>query len=182
MKTAILLLTVAGLALAADKPVDFDRDVRPILSDSCFACHGPDDKRRMANLRLDIEEGVVKVANSRLLERIAAADPAARMPPPKSGLTLTGAQIAIIRKWVEQGARWERHWAFSPPQRPSLPAVRNQKWTRNAIDSFVLARLEKEGLTPSPEADRATLLRRLSFDLTGLPPTPAEVDAFLADK
>jgi hypothetical protein len=182
VKTAILLLTVAGLALAADKPIDFDRDVRPILSDSCFACHGPDDKRRMANLRLDIEEGVAKVAKTRLLERIAAADPAARMPPPKSGLTLTGAQIAIIRKWVEQGARWERHWAFSPPQRPSLPAVRNQKWTRNAIDSFVLARLEKEGLTPSPEADRATLLRRLSFDLTGLPPTPAEIAAFLADK
>ena len=182
VKTAILLLTVAGLALAADKPVNFDRDVRPILSDNCFNCHGPDDKRRMAGLRLDIEEGVEKVAKNRLLERIAAANPAARMPPPKSGVTLTDAQVAVIRRWVEQGARWERHWAFSPPQKPSLPAVHNQKWIRNPIDNFVLARLEKEGLTPSPEADRATLIRRLSFDLTGLPPTTAEIDAFLADK
>ena len=181
MKAAILILTAAGLAYPADKPVDFDRDVRPILSDNCFACHGPDDKRRMANLRLDTEAGVAKVATSRLLERVAAATPAARMPPPKSGVTLTEAQIAVIRKWVEQGARWERHWAFSPPQRPPLPAVRNQKWIHNPIDNFVLARLEKEGLTPSPEADRATLLRRLSFDLTGLPPTTAELDAFLAD-
>lgn len=181
MKTAILILAAAGVAYPADKPVDFDRDVRPILSDNCFACHGPDDKRRMANLRLDTEEGVVKVANGRLLERVAAANPAARMPPPKSGVTLTDAQIAVIRTWVEQGARWERHWAFSPPQRPSLPTVRNPKWIHNPIDNFVLARLEREGLTPSPEADRATLLRRLSFDLTGLPPTTAALDSFLAD-
>src|SRR5271166_2139176 len=107
VKKAILILTAAGLAHAADKPVDFDRDVRPILSDNCFSCHGPDDKRRMANLRLDTEEGVVKVATSRLLERVAAVNPTARMPPPKSGVTLTDAQIAVIRKWVEQGARWE---------------------------------------------------------------------------
>jgi len=181
VKTAILVLIVA--AYAADKPVDFDRDVRPILSDNCFACHGPDDKRRMANLRLDTEEGVVKVAtNSRLVARIGAANPAARMPPPSAGVNLTEAQISVIREWVEQGSRWERHWAFSPPQKAPLPAVRNEKWARNAIDRFVLARLEKEGLTPSPEADRATLLRRLSFDLTGLPPSTAEVDEFLADK
>ncbi len=179
---------VAGLALAAEKPVDFDRDVRPILSDNCFACHGPDDKRRMANLRLDTEEAFAKIvkpgdaAGSRLLVRIGAANPAARMPPPQAGLTLTDAQISVIRKWVEQGARWERHWAFVPPQRSPLPVVRDEKWARNAIDRFVLARLEKEGLQPSPEADRATLLRRLSFDLTGLPPTTAELDAFLADK
>jgi hypothetical protein len=182
VKHAILLLTAAGLAFPADKPVDFDRDVRPILSDNCFTCHGPDDKRRMAGLRLDTEAGVEKVATTRLLARVAAPNPAAKMPPPKSGVTLTDAQIAVIRKWVEQGARWERHWAFSPPRTPALPAVRNTKWARNAIDTFVLARLEKEGLAPSPEADRATLLRRLSFDLIGLPPTTAEVDAFLADK
>jgi hypothetical protein len=179
---------VAGLALAAEKPVDFDRDVRPILSDNCFACHGPDDKRRMANLRLDTEEAFAKIvkpgdaAGSRLLMRIGATNPAARMPPPQAGLTLSDAQISVIRKWVEQGARWERHWAFAPPQRSPLPVVRDEKWARNAIDRFVLARLEKEGLQPSPEADRATLLRRLSFDLIGLPPTAAELDAFLADK
>ena len=104
------------------------------------------------------------------------------MPPPQAGTTLKEAQVAVIRKWIEQGAKWERHWSFLPPQRPALPAVLNAKWARNPIDRFVLARLEKEGLKPSPEADRATLLRRLSFDLIGLPPTTAEVDAFLADK
>jgi mono/diheme cytochrome c family protein len=183
-----LALTAAGLCLAADKSLDFDRDVRPILSDNCFACHGPDDKRRMANLRLDTEDGIGKVvspadaAKSRLWMRISAADRASRMPPPQAGTTLTETQIGLIRKWIDQGARWERHWSFTPPQRPPVPAVRTEKWARNPIDHFVLARLEKEGLKPSPEAGRATLLRRLSFDLTGLPPTPAEVDAFLADK
>src|SRR5437879_6578161 len=188
MHRLALALTAAGLSFAAERPVDFDRDVRPILSDNCFACHGPDDKRRMASLRLDTEEGVAKVvtaadpANSRLWIRISAADRAMRMPPPQASTTLTGAQVAVIRKWIEQGARWERHWSFTPPQRPALPAVRNTTWARNPIDRFVLARLEKEGLKPSPEAGRATLLRRLTFDLTGLPPTPAEIDAFLADK
>ena len=179
---------LSGVAFAAEKPVDFDREVRPILSDTCFTCHGPDEKRRMANLRLDTEEGLQRVvtagdpAKSRLLLRIAAAGPATRMPPPKAGVTLNDSQIAVIRKWVEQGAHWERHWAFAPLRQPELPAAVNDKWARNGIDEFVLARLEKAGWKPSPEADRATLLRRLSFDLTGLPPTTAEVDAFLADK
>jgi hypothetical protein len=189
-----LALTAAGLSLAAEKPIDFDREVRPIFSDNCFACHGPDDKRRVANLRLDTEEGLFanrgsyKIVTpgdpgkSRLMVRIGAASRDARMPPPQAGATLTEAQIGVVRKWIEQGARWERHWSFAPPQRPALPAVQNEKWARNPIDHFVLARLEKEGLKPSPEADRATLLRRLSFDLNGLPPTPAEVDAFVADK
>ena len=189
-----VVLSVAGVCLAAEKAVDFNRDVRPILSDNCFACHGPDDKHRMANLRLDTEEGLFANRGayqiiapgdpdkSRLLARINAANRATRMPPPQAGTTLTEAQIAMIRKWVEQGAKWERHWAFVAPQRPELPAVRDAKWVRNPIDRFVLARLEKEGLKPAPEADRATLLRRVSFDLTGLPPTPAEVDAFVADK
>ncbi len=187
-------LGAAAWCYAAGPLVNFDRDVRPILSDNCFACHGPDEKRRVANLRLDTEEGLFAdrgsyrivtpgdAAKSRLLERIGAATPARRMPPPQAGTTLTPAQIATIRQWVEQGAKWERHWAFVPPVRPAMPAVKNEKWARNPIDRFVLARLEREGLAPSPEADRATLLRRLSFDLTGLPPTTAEVDAFLADK
>ena len=187
-------LGAAAWAFAAGPLVDFNRDVRPILSDNCFACHGPDDKHRVANLRLDTEEGLFAdrgsyrivapgdPAKSRLLARISAATPASRMPPRQAGTTLTEAQIATMRKWIEQGAKWERHWAFVPPQRPAMPAVRNEKWARNPIDRLVLARLEREGLKPSPEADRATLLRRLSFDLTGLPPTTAEVDAFLADK
>jgi hypothetical protein len=189
-----LVVALAGVCQGAEKPVDFDRDVRPILSDNCFACHGPDDKRRVANLRFDTEDGFRAdrgsyriitpgdPAKSRLFARISAANPAARMPPPQAGTTLTEAQVATIRKWIEQGAKWERHWAFLPPQRPELPAVRNEKWARNPIDRFVLARLDREGLKPAPEADRATLLRRLSFDLTGLPPTTAELDAFLADK
>jgi hypothetical protein len=189
-----LFFVVAAIGVCAEKPVDFNRDIRPILSDNCFACHGPDDKRRMASLRLDAEAGLFadrgthKIvvpgdpANSRLYVRISAAEKNSRMPPPQAGTTLTSAQIDLIRKWIEQGAKWERHWSFTPPVGSPLPAVRNEKWARNPIDRFVLARLEREGLAPSPEADRATLLRRLSFDLTGLPPTPAEIDAFLADK
>jgi hypothetical protein len=190
----VLAVNAAGLCLGAEKPVDFNRDVRPIFSDNCFACHGPDDKHRVANLRLDTEEGLFAdrgsykivvpgdAAKSRLLARISAANRATRMPPPQAGLVLTDAQIDTIRKWIEQGARWERHWAFVPPQQAAPPAFPNDRWARNSIDRFVLARLEREGLKPSAEADRVTLLRRLSFDLTGLPPTPAEVDAFLADK
>ena len=182
-----LVATAIGVCAGAEKPVDFNRDIRPVLSDNCFTCHGPDDKHRMANLRLDTEDGLFKVvapgdpAKSRLYARISAAPPS-RMPPAQTGATLTGAQIELFRKWIEQGAKWERHWSFAPPVRPALPSVRNEKWARNAIDRFVLARLEREGLAPSLEADRATLLRRLSFDLTGLPPASAEVDAFLADK
>lgn len=187
-------ISVTGWCFAAGPLVDFNRDVRPILSDNCFACHGPDDKHRVANLRLDTEEGLFAdrgsyrivapgdPAKSRLLARIGAATPASRMPPRQAGTTLTEAQISTVRKWIEQGAKWERHWAFVPPVRPAMPAVRNEKWARNPIDRLVLARLEREGLKPSPEAGRATLLRRLSFDLTGLPPASAEVDAFLADK
>jgi hypothetical protein len=189
----LLVVTVAGVCLAAEKPVDFDRDIRPILSDHCFACHGPDDKRRMANLRLDTQEGLFadrgsykivvpgQPANSRLLARISDPNKARRMPPPQAGTTLTDAQIGMVRTWIESGAKWERHWAFVPPQSPAVPAVQDPKWPRNNIDRFVLARLEREGLKPSPEADRVTLLRRLSFDLIGLPPTPAEVDAFVND-
>src|SRR3984893_17003329 len=135
-------LSAAAWAFAAGPLVDFDRDVRPILSDNCFACHGPDDKRRMANLRLDTEDGLVKVvapadpAKSRLFVRLSAADRSTRMPPPQAGTVLTEAQIAVIRKWIEQGSRWERHWAFAPPQRARLPAVRNAKWARNPIDHF----------------------------------------------
>ncbi len=177
------------------KGVDFNRDIRPILSDNCFTCHGPNEGDRQANLRLDIKEGGAfdprdgyrvivpgSSAESRLYQKISAKDEAERMPPVMSGRTLTTKQIELIREWIDQGARWETHWAFATPQRPLAPEVKNQRWPRNEIDRFVLARLEREGLKPAHEADKATLLRRVTLDLTGLPPTPAEVKAFLADQ
>ncbi len=191
----LALFAAAKLALAAAPGgVDFDRDIRPILSDNCFACHGPDEKQRMASLRLDIKEGIFAdrsghpvivpgdSAASRLYQRISAKDKQHRMPPPYSERSLTDQQVDLIRKRIDGGARWETHWAYVPPKRPDPPHVKDAAWPRNSIDNFILARLEREGLRPSPEADRATLLRRVNFDLTGLPPTSAELDAFLADK
>ena len=191
----ILPGAMLALQLSAAPPVDFARDVRPILSDRCFSCHGPDDANRKAGLRFDIEDGPKKprgsrppvvvpgnVAASEILKRVAPEIPARRMPPPYSDRKpLSEKEVATLRAWIEQGAKWEGHWSFSAPVRPAEPAVHNKGWVRNPIDSFILARLEKEGLQPSPEVDRARLLRRVSFDLTGLPPTLAELDAFLAD-
>nr|MDQ3011407.1 DUF1549 domain-containing protein [Acidobacteriota bacterium] len=173
------------------KPVDFNREVRPILSDTCFACHGPDENQRKSKLRFDTKDGAFakpgvivagKSAESRLIKRITSKDPNAMMPPPDSGHKLTDKQIELLKRWIDEGAQWNEHWAYQTPKRAELPQVANKAWVRNPIDAFVLARLEKEGLKPVPEADRATLLRRVSLDLTGLPPTPADVDAFLADK
>ncbi len=170
---------------------DFNRDIRPILSDNCFSCHGPDEKQRQVALRLDTKEGAFAdrgayriivpgdAARSRLYQKITAANPAERMP---LGRSLTEKQIALIREWIDAGARWETHWAYIAPERPALPKVAAASWPRNAVDHFVLARLERERLKPSPEAGRATLIRRVTLDLTGLPPAPSEVDAFLADK
>lgn len=173
--------------------IDFNRDVRPILSDHCFQCHGPDAANRKAELRLDIEAGAMADLGghraivprdpkaSELVRRITTADADERMPPADSARQLSPAQIVTLQRWIAEGARWQSHWSFVPPVRPNRPAVRNAQWPHNAIDAFVLARLEAEGLAPAPEADKPTLLRRVTFDLTGLPPTPAEVDAFLAD-
>jgi mono/diheme cytochrome c family protein len=188
---ASLLMPRAAAEQSAAKPVDFNRDVRPILSDNCFACHGPDDKQRMARLRLDTKEGAMSkpgvivpgdAAGSKLIKRITSKDPATRMPPVDSGHSLTDAQIATLTRWIDEGARWSAHWAYQPITRPDPPAVTDAAWPRNAIDRFVLARLEREGLRPAAEADRATLLRRVSLDLTGLPPTPQQLDAFIADR
>ena len=176
------------------KEVDFIRDIRPILSDNCFACHGPDEKQRQADLRLDTKgdafanRGGYQVivpgdsTKSRLLQRISAEDEAFRMPPPQTERTLTDQHIELIRRWIDQGAKWKSHWSLIPPKRSPLPKVKDETSPQNAIDNFILARLEHEGLKLSSEADKATLLRRLTFDLTGLPPTLAEVDAFLADE
>jgi hypothetical protein len=173
--------------------VEFNRDIRPILSDTCFQCHGPDKAKRKADLRLDTEAGAFadlggyralvpgQPDKSELYLRIITGDPKERMPFPGSGRKLPQRQIDLIRRWIEQGAKWQKHWAFLPPRRHPLPRVKNARWARNAIDAFILERLERECLTPSPEADKATLIRRVTLDLTGLPPTPGEVDAFLAD-
>ncbi len=175
--------------------MDFARDVKPILSDRCFSCHGPDEANRKVRLRLDTEDGAKKARGahipivpgdpvaSEVIKRVAPEKPAMRMPPTWSDRKpLTEKEVATLRNWIQQGAKWQSHWSFTPPVRPELPVVQNQTWVRNPIDRFVLARLEREKLTPSPEATRAQLLRRVSFDLTGLPPTLAELDAFLADK
>ncbi len=189
---AALLLLSSSSRLSAVERVDYNREVRPILADNCFSCHGPDDKQRKATLRLDTRDGLLgqlrdgghavvagKLDQSELWARISSADASTVMPPAKSGKTLQPRQKELLRRWIEEGAVWSTHWAFTPPRRPAVPAVKNSSWVANPIDAFILARLETEGLKPSAEADRVTLLRRLSLDLIGLPPTPAEVDAFL---
>ncbi|MCI0639394.1 MAG: PSD1 and planctomycete cytochrome C domain-containing protein [Gemmataceae bacterium] len=174
--------------------VDFNRDIRPIFSENCFVCHGPDEEQRKAKLRLDTQEGAFaklrrgghaivpgKSADSELVYRVTSESPTERMPPPKTDKKLSQQQIDLLKRWIDQGAAYSKHWAFVAPKRPSLPKV-NAAWPRNGIDRFILARLQSEKLQPSPEADRVTLIRRLTLDLTGLPPTPMEVDAFIADK
>jgi hypothetical protein len=164
----------------------FAREILPILSDKCFACHGPDDKSRKADLRLDVPEAARDALgtgrpDSAVLERIHATDPDDRMPPADAGKSLSEAQIAKLQAWIENGAPYEQHWAFVQPQRPTVPPVADTTWPRNPVDQFILARLEAESIAPSPEAHRVTLLRRVHLDLTGLPPSLAEIDAFLAD-
>jgi mono/diheme cytochrome c family protein len=173
--------------------IDYDRDVRPILSENCFKCHGFDPNQRQAGLRLDREESASgplasgahaivpgKPGASAVMQRVLAGG-ALHMPPVSTGKKLTPAQILVLKQWITQGGKYDAHWAFVTPKRPAVPTVRNTAWAKNPLDRFILARLEKEGLKPSPEADRGILIRRLSFDLTGLPPTPAEVDAFVHD-
>ena len=177
--------------LAADEPrkIEFNRDIRPILSNNCFTCHGPDNNMRKAKLRLDDEKSAHKNAIvagqplvSEVFRRLVIDDPDEKMPPKKTKKELTKKEIELIYDWIEQGAKYEPHWSLIAPRKHELPKVKSAGWVRNDIDRFVLARLEAEGLQPAPEADKRTLIRRLSFDLLGLPPTPDEVDAFLADK
>jgi len=177
--------------LATTNAIQFNRDVRPVLSDNCFRCHGPDSGNRKAKLRLDrredaIEHGALvpgKPDESELVVRIFNENPDDLMPPPESHRTLTAAQRQLLKDWVAQGAAYEPHWSYVPPKRPAIPDVHNPKAAgQNPIDAFILQELSARNLAPSPEADRRTLLRRLSLDLIGLPPTPAEVAAFLKDK
>jgi hypothetical protein len=195
-RAAIVTLFLTALpAVSADRSVSFNRDVRPILSDKCYGCHGPDSVAKKIPLRLDSEaaakadlgggrHAVVdgNPAGSQMIQRITAENKGMRMPPVYSGLKLSDQEIETLRLWIAQGAKWQKHWSFIPPERPPLPKVSNSRWPRNPIDNFILARLDREGLAPAPEASRETLLRRVTLDLTGLPPTPAEADAFLKDK
>jgi len=195
--TAVILsaLRPAGMIAAQERqPVDFGREIRPLLSDLCFQCHGPDEQHREADLRLDTPEGLAgQVAgrrtitpgrpdDSELLRRLITNDPDERMPPASTGKSLNPGQIALIRRWIEEGAEWKPHWAFLAPQKPAIPAGLDPQREPHSIDRLVRARLQREDLSSSPPADRRTLLRRMTFDLTGLPPTPDELQAFLADE
>ena len=185
-----ICLIVSSLALPqhirANERVDFRRDIRPLLSDACFHCHGPDEESQEAGLRLDLAAEATESAivpgdpdDSEVMARILSTDQDEVMPPPQSGKSLTKDQIELIRRWIEQGAKYEQHWAFVKPARPSVPPSQQTQWVTNPIDAFVWKRLAQEGIRPSPRADKATLLRRLHLDLIGLPPTPEQVDAFL---
>src|SRR5437016_5490213 len=191
----VLMLVCCHAAFAAQQDIDFNRDIRPILSDHCYACHGPDENKRKAGLRLDRPEEALKtlksgdraivpgdVEKSTLVQRLTSCDPDEVMPPPKEGKPLRAEQVELLIRWVKEGAKRKNHWSLIVPERPALPEVREKNWPGNEIDYFILERLEKDGLKPAPEADKATLIRRASLDLTGLPPTINEVDAFLADK
>jgi len=188
----VSVCTVSGQA--ADVGVDFNREIRPILASRCFQCHGPDEAARKGSLRLDLREGAIgpaksgkpaivpgQGAQSELLKRVATEDEDDLMPPGKHGAPLTSAQVETLRTWVAQGAAYTPHWAYLKPTRPTLPAVKQDDWARNEVDHFILARLEAEKLKPMAEADRYALIRRLSLDLTGLPPTIEEADAFVKD-
>ncbi len=174
------------VASAQPKTIEFNRDIRPILSENCYTCHGPAKSTRKVDLRIDTKDGAMTVIapknlkESLLYQRITSIDVHERMPPAKTGKKLSDQQIELIKRWIEQGAPWQEHWAFIVPKRPELPKVNNAKWGKNPIDAFVLARLEKEGMTPSPEADARTLIRRVTLDLTGAPATLKKVDEFVA--
>jgi hypothetical protein len=184
-----LLVLSTGSAWATDK-VQYNRDVRPILAENCFACHGPDSAARKAKLRLDQRDAALKAQvivpgkpqESEVVRRILSDDLDERMPPVKSHKKLTTAQKKLLEQWIAEGAEYQAHWSYLKPVRPELPTVKNVKWVRNPIDRFVLAKLEALNLEPAPEADRRTLARRLSLDLTGLPPTPADVERFVNDR
>ncbi|MDE0735056.1 MAG: DUF1549 domain-containing protein, partial [Pirellulaceae bacterium] len=201
LRIFLVLLASSSVTLYAQDPpaktttVDFNRDIRPILTDRCFQCHGPNEASREGGFRLDVRASALgeatsgahpitpkNPATSEILRKILAEDTAERMPPADSGKPpLDARQVSLIRKWIEQGATYQEHWAFVSPQRKSLPPVKQDGWSQGPIDRFLLARMEQAGLAPSPPADRATLIRRLSFDLTGLPPTPGEIKDFEGD-
>jgi Protein of unknown function (DUF1553)/Protein of unknown function (DUF1549)/Concanavalin A-like lectin/glucanases superfamily/Planctomycete cytochrome C len=184
------LVAIPVAVQAAPGKLEYNRDVRPILAENCFACHGPDSAARKADLRLDqrdmaMEGGAIvpgKPDESPLVERIYSTSKSEVMPPHKTKKSLTDAQKAVLKQWIAEGAEYQPHWSFMVPTRPAPPAVKNESWVKTPIDRFILAKLEAAGLTPAPEADRRTLARRLSLDIRGLPPSPKEVEEFVNDK
>ena len=193
--TVLVGALTVGLAKPGAAGIDFNRDIRPVLSDACFECHGPDAAKRKAGLRLDTHSGATvardgvraidpaRLANSELLARITATDPDTRMPPPEANRQLNPGQVKLLTDWVVAGGEYDRHWAFKKPVRQPLPSLAADRrvWAKNAVDFFVAARQAEAGVTPSPQAAKATLLRRVSLDLTGLPPSPAQIAMFVAD-
>jgi mono/diheme cytochrome c family protein len=189
MRLTLSALLFAVPLAAADKAVDYTREIRPILANSCLACHGPDEKARKAKLRLDVREEAVKKAivpgkgaESPLVQRVLSKDADEFMPPAHAKKpVVTPDQAALLKRWIDEGAKYDQHWAYVKPVRAAIPAVKNAAWVKNPVDAFVARGHEAHGFTPAPEADKVTLIRRLSFDLLGLPPTPAEVDQYLND-
>lgn len=202
VKQAVRLIVILTVGLSSSqqsraidattqKPeIHFNRDIRPILSDNCFRCHGPDPKNRKAKLRLDVREAAIekeafipgKPNDSEMIRRIETDVADDHMPPADTHKSVTASQLATLKKWITEGANYEPHWSYAPLKRPALPSITDSKWTRTPVDRFVLARLEEQKITPSPTADRRTLLRRLSLDLTGLPPTTGDVETFVTDR
>jgi hypothetical protein len=193
-RRVLFILALAWFVPLRNAAVDFNREVRPILSEHCYACHGPDEGKRKAGLRLDREEDAFKelksgehaivgddLEKSALVKRITTTDEDDVMPPVKHGKPLSKEQITTLTQWVKEGAKWQKHWAFVPAALPEVPATADSSWPKNPIDNFIAQKLEKSGLKPNPEAEKTALIRRVSFDLTGLPPTIDEVDAYLAD-
>ncbi|MFN5533795.1 MAG: DUF1549 domain-containing protein, partial [Planctomycetaceae bacterium] len=193
----LALLSLGTGAARGDEPaLEFNRDIRPILSENCFACHGPDARKRQAGLRLDVEAEAAKALESgtraivaghpeqsELIERLVSADPSEVMPPPETGKKLTPEQIALLKRWIAEGAKWQGHWAFLPIRRPAPPFVPvDPAFVKGPIDAFLAKGLAAQKLEHAPLADRVTLLRRAHFDLTGLPPTPEEANRFLSDE
>ena len=190
MLVPVLAILIGGAPALAGSRVQFNRQIRPLLSDACFQCHGPDESNRKGGLRLDVADAARKggdsgpllvagnVEESELWKRLVSTDPDVVMPPPKSGKVLKPEQLAVLKQWIIEGGEYQAHWAFLPVERPGVPRIAG---ITNPIDAFIRHRLDEEGLAPSPEASRETLIRRVSLDLTGLPPSLAEVDAFVSD-
>ncbi|MDE0737564.1 MAG: DUF1549 domain-containing protein, partial [Pirellulaceae bacterium] len=190
-----IIIGVLAPVPAVAEPVSFSRDIRPLLASKCFACHGPDDKARQGELRLDTLAGATAKRDRRqaivpgrsvlseLMRRIGSPDPEIRMPPPNAGNALSRTEQELLESWIDEGANYQEHWAFVSPKRPVPPRLKEQAdWPRNPLDHFVLARMQQHRLRPAERADRYTLVRRLYLDLIGLPPTPAEADAFVNDR
>ncbi|MFZ9091330.1 MAG: DUF1549 domain-containing protein, partial [Planctomycetaceae bacterium] len=184
--TAVLVFY--GNTSAADT-VEFRRDIRPILAETCFKCHGADSGSREADLRLDERDAAISsgaivpgnLSDSQLIQRIFSDDPDLVMPPPESRIVLTEQQKDQLKSWIADGAEYEAHWSLIVPARPEVPQVRQSEWVRNPLDAFVLSGLQAAGLEPAPAADARTLFRRMHLDVTGLPPSPADSDAFVAE-